>query len=90
MCTGLEIAGLLLGLGGTAASLMQQPATPPKAETPAAPAPTSRAPGATVRLGNSDDDILNTTTNDPSRKTFTEKRTSGNALGNLGRSSLAL
>lgn len=83
-----SLGGGLLGLGG---SLMSSTPEPPAAQVPAIAAPTSRNPGATVRIGNSDNDITNNlSTEDPSKPVFNERRTTGNALGNLGKSSLIL
>lgn len=90
MCDPITMIGLALGALGAVGSLTQKIPEPPEAEMPAIAAPTSRAPGATVRLGNSDDDIKNTGTTDPNRPQFSERRASGNSLGNLGRSSLAI
>ena len=90
MCTGIEMVALASALFGTVSAVTQKTPEPPKAETPAIAAPTSRAPGATVRLGNNSNDITNGDTNDPSKDKFTEKRAAGNALGNLGKSGLAI
>lgn len=89
MCTGIEIAALVMGGLGAASAVTQKTPEPPKIETPAIAAPTSRAPGATVRLGNSDTDITNTDTSDGTPG-FAAKRKSAKSLGSLGRSGLAI
>lgn len=91
MCDPLTLIGGALGLFGMFMGQPQQP-DPPKVETPAIAAPTSRTPGATVRLGNGDADITNDLNPDNNTATggFVEQRVSGNSLGNLGRSGLAL
>ncbi|WKV17004.1 hypothetical protein [Nostoc phage NMeng1] len=86
---------LLLGVGsvlGGAASLMApDPPQPPEAVAPAAPAPTSRNPGAIVRLGNNSDDIKNTVDPaDRAKPVFQEQRASGFSLGALGKSGLSI
>lgn len=89
MCDPMMLIGGVMGLF----SMFNQPSIPepPKAETPAIAAPTSRTPGATVRLGAGEDDISNSLTNEPNQPMgFTERRSSGNSLGNLGKSGLAL
>lgn len=91
MCDPLTLIGGALGLFGSLMSMGNKQPDPPPVETPAIAAPTGRTPGATVRLGNNEEDITNNidpATAQPS--IFTEKRTSGNSLGNLGKSALAL
>lgn len=91
MCDPLTLIGGALGLFGSMMSMGQKQPEPPKVETPAIAAPTGRNPGATVRLGNNSDDITNNLSPDSTQPSiFQERRTSGNALGNLGRSGLAL
>ena len=68
---------------------MNQP-KPPKAQLPAPPAPDARAPGAVVRIGQADG-ANNKASNTPDpNSTLVEKRATGQALGGLGRSGLAL
>lgn len=89
MCDPLTLIGGAFGLF----SMFMQPKAPdpPAVETPAIAAPTSRTPGATVRLGDSSDDITNNLNPESQTPTiFAEQRSSGNSLGNLGRSGLAL
>lgn len=89
MCDPMTLFGGVMSIFG----MFMQPKTPepPKAEVPAIAAPTGRTPGATVRLGAGADDISNQNSNEPnSPGVFQEKRVSGNSLGNLGKSGLAL
>lgn len=91
MCDPLTLIGGALGLFGTFMSMGNKQPDPPPVETPAIAAPTGRNPGATVRLGDSDEDITNNLNpNSAQPSIFAEKRTSGNSLGNLGKSGLAL
>lgn len=87
------ITAIAMAVGGIGSMMMagQSMPEPPAAKQPAVPAPESRTPGATVRLGTSDDDITNDLrTDDPTRRNAGTNRQSGNTLGNLGRSSLTI
>jgi hypothetical protein len=80
---------LLMGLASVAGPLLSKPPKPPAAVVPAAPAPNSRNPGATVRIGTGaldkrSDAGVGRDVN------FVEKRKAGQSLGGLGRSGLAL
>lgn len=95
MCDPLTMIGLALGAVGSFMGSSQKAADPPAAapvQASAIAAPTSRTPGATVRLGNASDDIQNDLNPDNSTPNsgFVEQRIAGNSLGNLGRSGLAL
>ena len=91
MCDPLTLIGGALGMMGMFMQMGETTPPPPKPETPAVAAPTGRTPGAAVRLGNGDEDIDNTLSNESTQPTiFQEKRVSGNSLGNLGKSGLAL
>lgn len=85
---GVETA-LMLALGAGAGMLgaSASASKPPKVEMPATPAPTSREPGAQVRVGNKAE-IDDSTS--PEYNLFQEKRTSGRSLGGLGRGGLGL
>lgn len=90
MCTGLEwLMGLsaIAGIGGTVASLTQKTPDPPELPALAPPEDVEEEPD--VRLGTegaSDD----TGAGDKAAAVFAAKRTTGNSLGNLGRSSLSI
>jgi len=86
MCDPMTMISMV---GAIAGPLLTPTSKPPKAEIPASPAPNARAPGATVRIGTGAEDDTTKSTN-ATRSTFVEKRKAGNALGNLGRSGLAL
>ena len=91
MCDPITLIGLAIGGIGSAMMASQSLPTPPKAEQPAIPAPAARNPGATVRLGSNSDDIQNDI--DPSTGkpvTAVAVQSTGNTLGNLGRSSLTI
>ena len=91
MCDPMTMILGAVGMIGGMMSMGQKQPDPPAAETPAIAAPTGRNPGATVRLGNNADDITNNLSPDSTQPSiFQERRTSGNSLGNLGRSALAL
>jgi hypothetical protein len=77
----LGLAGSLAGGGGQSA--------PPPAQVPAAPAPATKDPGATVFLGDDTDLDAADGSEDPYSQ-FSEKRASGVALGGLGKSGLGL
>lgn len=83
---GVETA-LMLALGAGGALLSSNAAKPPKPQMPATPAPTSREPGAQVRVGNKAE--INDSTS-PEYNPFQEKRSSGRSLGGLGRGGLSL
>lgn len=78
---------LLLGVGSIAGSLLGGSNKPPEPELPAPPAPMSKQPGATVRVGTRDQKTKSTATD---YEGFTEKRKAGTALGNVGRSGLTI
>lgn len=92
MCDPITLIGL--AIGGISAMMMasQEMPEPPPAATPAIPAPLSRNPGATVRLGAGEDDITNNlSVEDPGKLAApAPQRTTGNPLGNLGRSALQI
>jgi hypothetical protein len=91
MCDPFTMIALAVGGIGSMMMASQSLPTPPKAEQPAIAAPTARNPGATVRLGSSSDDITNDLDpEDPSRRVAAATRSTGNTLGNLGRSSLTI
>lgn len=87
MCDPLTILTLVGSIGSTLFGATAS--KPPAPEMPAAPAPTARTPGATVRLGDGPQ-LVNT---DPTASTATKpvkERAAGTALGGLGKSTLAL
>lgn len=86
MCDPMTMVAMI---GSIAGPLLTPTSKPPKAQIPASPAPNARSPGATVRIGTGADNDT-TKTDNAVRSTFVEKRKAGNALGNLGRSGLAL
>lgn len=91
MCDPVTVGLALLGTLGTVSAMSQKVPNPPAAEVPAIAAPTSRNPGATVRLGNSDSDISNSDSASPSdTNKAVETRIAASSLGNLGRSGLAI
>ena len=92
MCDPFTMIALAVGGIGSLMMASQDMPEPPKAEQPAIPAPQARNPGATVRLGANDGDITNELDpSDPTRRLSQPSvRTSGNTLGNLGRSSLTI
>jgi len=84
MCDPITIGALALGALGSGMSMLQKPKTP---ETPAlTPAPVVEDK-PDVRLGTVDQ---TTKDNSTGSTNFTEKRTEAFALGNLGRSGLAI
>ena len=66
----------------------KKPPPPPPVENPATPAPNARDGGAIVRVGG--DGAAGTPNAVPEYSAFQEKRSSGKALGGLGRSGLGL
>lgn len=87
MCDPMSILTLVGTIGSTIFGATAS--KPPAPEMPAAPAPTARTPGATVRLG----DGPNTTNTDPvdvSNTSPARERAAGTTLGGLGKSTLAL
>ena len=88
MCDPATIAAIVTaGAALFSTATASQPAPPP-AEVPAAPAPTARTSGATVRLGIGQED--KTSKDVLPELDFTERRASANSLGNLGRSELSI
>lgn len=90
MCTGMEfLMGLsaLTGVAGTVASLTQKAPDPPELPALAAPEDVEEAPD--VRLGVEESDSSDANT-EKATALMTNKRTTGNSLGNLGRSSLSI
>jgi hypothetical protein len=73
---------------GAATSLTGLAAKPPKPEIPAIPAPNAKKSGATVKIGDPDNN------DNPDTGTeylgFSETRKSAKALGGLGRGGLAI
>jgi len=91
MCEPITLIAGALGLAGSMMAMSQPaPPKPPPAETPALAAPLAKDAGATVRLGDSDNNITNNLSNESETKPFVERRVSGTSLGNLGKSGLAL
>jgi hypothetical protein len=87
----LGMVSIASSAAGAMAAAGQKTPEPPAAETPAIAAPTSRNPGATVRLGNSEADIKNTDSTQPNAVTpVAETRVAASSLGNLGKSGLAI
>ncbi len=86
MCDPMTMISMVASIAGP---LLSSPPKPPKAEIPASPAPTARAPGATVRIGTGAEDKRSDTAA-AERSTFVERRKAGTAVGGLGRSGLAL
>jgi len=85
MCDPITLTALI---GGAAtlgsAALAPKPAKPPP--IPAATPDAVRAPNATVRVGNGQDDNTTATTNNPTLTPTVEKRTFGKPVGGLGKS----
>lgn len=84
------LTGLLLGGAASLGSalLAPSPAKPPP--LPAREAATTRAPGATVHVGDGQDRDKNEAENAPGEVQFQEKRLFGRPVGGLGRSGLAI
>lgn len=74
----------LLGVASSAASLVAaKGASPPTAEIPAVGEPVSKAPGATVRMGNKEAE--NTDSNSPDDvNPFVYKRVAAPTIGGVG------
>lgn len=89
MCDPSTLIALAATVGSTLFGVASMP-DPPAPELPAAPAPTARNPGATVRVGTGAEELENTDPGDTGGKPVVRQRASGSALGGLGRSSLAL
>jgi len=88
MCDPISLITLALTAGSTLMGVASMP-DPPKASLPAPPAPTGRAPGATVRVGTGGDELeAKDVTESNVRQVKT--RAAGTSLGGLGRSSLEL
>lgn len=87
MC-GPETLLLLGGLGSLGSSLLApKPAAPPPLPVAAPDSP--RAPGATVRVGDGQDELDNTT-GPTSQVTMKDTRVFGRPIGGLGKSGLSL
>jgi hypothetical protein len=89
MCDPITILTLVATAGSTLLGAASMKA-PPAPELPATPAPTGRAPGATVRIGTGADELKNEDPTESSATPQVKQRAAGTALGGLGRSSLAL
>jgi hypothetical protein len=85
LCDPVTIISAFSALSGIAGSLFGNKT--PKAKVPAPPAPTSKTPGATVKVG-TDDDASDVSIGNAA--SFTEKRKQGKALGGLGRGGLTI
>lgn len=84
MCDPLTI-GLISGVASLGASLAApKPASPPP--IPAAAPDNPRAPGATVRVGDGQNDNTSDNSNTATVTPQTEKRVFGKPVGGLGRS----
>lgn len=92
MCDPVTLLLGALGAAGGLVGAMQEPPKPPPVAQPATPAPDTRNPGATVRIGQEDDN-KNTQVNAPNaQRGQTLTRSSGKSLGlvPLGRGGLSI
>lgn len=89
MCPQFLIPLIGAGMGLVGSLVGPSLAKPPKAQEPAAPADAARTAGATVRVGDGQDDKT-TDTGTVGNVTMPETRVFGRPVGGLGKSGLSL